>query len=150
MKLARLAGAGGDESGSILLEFALFASFWSLMLFGIFDYAMFISEAIDVQNAAVVGASWGAAAGNENAGNVMTLMASTDAYNLPNFQTNENLFYTCTAGGSPVSAGTSCASGIKPMAYITVTTSATAAPAFRFKGITTTTLHGSATFRVIN
>lgn len=150
MRLRSLVHLGRDESGSILIDFAVYSSFWVLMLLGIFDYSMFIAEAIAVQDAAVTGASWGAAAGNETAGNVMTLMATTAAQNLPNFQTSENLFYTCTAGGASVSAGSTCSSGIAPMVYITVTTSATATPAFKFAGISTTTLHGSATFRVIN
>jgi Flp pilus assembly protein TadG len=139
-----------DQRGSVLVEFALYSSFWVLMLFGIADYALFIAEAITVQNAAQTGASWGAAAGDESAGSVMTAMATTEAQGLPNFQVSETLFYTCTAGGAVVTAVTACPSGIAPMRYITVTTSATATPVLKFSGVSTMTLTGSATLRVIN
>lgn len=138
-----------DESGSALVEFAAFLSLLVLIFVGVVDYSMEIQQAMQVQEAATAGASYGAIPGNESDLTGMQTAAATAAPGVHGFSATATNLWTCTAGGASVSSGTMCTGSVTPYKYVVVKTTATVPVLLAYPGMPANlALHGSATFRV--
>jgi Flp pilus assembly protein TadG len=141
-----------SEEGSSLIEMAVILPLLILIVFSIADYAFYIQEAIQVQDAASAGAAYGTIPGNSSDTATMIELANYDATGsfsgATGFTANATNFYSCTPGGAHVAVNASCPTGA-PFHYVQVTTSLAASsilPYFATPG--TETLTGSATYRV--
>jgi len=146
MRIAR------SEQGSSLIELALILPFLLLIVFSLIDYAFYIQKAILVQDAASAAAAFGAVPGNSTNSATMIDLANYDATGsftgATGFTANATNFYTCSPGGSQVTATTSC-SGSTPYHYVQVTTSLVASNFLPIFGTPANmTLKGSAIYRV--
>ncbi len=145
-----------SEDGSILIEFAIILPIAVLMLAYMVDYALWIQKEMQYQDAASAAAAYGAMPGNARNSTTnkasMTALANYVATGSTSgaawFTVTSNEFYTCSPGGSTVTATTSCPTGA-PYHYVQVTTSATQTGLLGFRGVPTSlTLGGSAIYRV--
>jgi Flp pilus assembly protein TadG len=141
-----------QEDGSSLIELAIVLPFVMLIVFSMVDYAFFIQKAIQVQDAASAGASFGAIPGNSGNSATMIQLANFDATGsltgATGFVAKASDFYTCTPGGAQVTATYSCPTGA-PFHYVQVTTSLTATSLLAYPGVPRTqTINGSAIYRV--
>jgi Flp pilus assembly protein TadG len=165
-----------DCSGSALVEVALAAPLFLLMLTGAFELGRVAHFAIEVQNAARAGASFG----GENAGNstsvnassipYVTLAAQNDAPDLANLTVTPGTACVCetlTTGSTPtyspssgtvactdptITACTGSSSTVtyRVVSYVTVSTQATINPIFSVKALPGSyTLHGYSAMRVL-
>jgi hypothetical protein len=138
-----------DEGGSSLLEFSLFISVLILLFVGIVNYAAEIQQAMQIQEAATAGASFGVIPGNESNLSGMQQVAISAAPGVSGLTVTAANLWTCSAGGASVASTTTCSSGQTPYKYVVVTTSATVPTLLRYTGMPASlTLHGSATFEV--
>jgi len=142
-----------SEDGSILIEFSLVLTPLVLIFACMVDYALWIQKGMLVQDAASAAAAYGAMPGKASETANMTSLAnyiatgstSGAAWFTVNAPTN---FWTCTPGGSQVSATTTCPTGA-PYHYVQVTTSASPSALMGFHWVPSSlTLHGAATYRV--
>jgi Flp pilus assembly protein TadG len=140
----------GSESGQALAEFALFTPFFLVMVFGVIDLSFFLTEVMATQEAAVEGANYGSAPGNQNDDSGMqTWAAYAGSYGITLTGTpTATTFYTCTPGGTHVTATTSCSSGFGPMEYVQVTASTTLSPVLASWMFGSETYSATATYRV--
>jgi Flp pilus assembly protein TadG len=152
---------GRSEDGSILIEFALLLPPLVLMLAFMVDYALWIQKAMQIQDAAAAAAAYGAIPGKSSNTTQMTQLANYIATGSVNgaswFKVNSPAtmsFYSCTPGGTHVTATTSCPTGA-PYRYVQVTTTASPAGLLGDTFIpasivipSSMTLSGSATYRV--
>jgi Flp pilus assembly protein TadG len=137
-----------DESGQAMVEFAVCVSVMVLVFMGIVDYALEIQQAMQVQEAATAGASFGVIPGNEANLAGMQAAATSAAPGVNGFTVTAANLWTCTPGGASVTSTTLC-SGETPYKYVVVTTSATVPVTWTYPGIPANlALHGSARFRV--
>ncbi len=141
-----------SEDGSILIEFALLLPPLVLMLAYMVDYALWIQKAMQLQDAAMAAAAYGAMPGKAANTSQMTSLANYIATGSTSgaawFTVTPTNFWTCSPGGSQVTATTSCPTGA-PYHYVKVTTSATQPALLGFRGISSSlALGGSATYRV--
>jgi Flp pilus assembly protein TadG len=141
-----------SENGSILIEFAFVLPLMVLMLAYMVDYALWIQKAMQLQDAASAAAAYGAIPGNATNSTAMTQLANyivTGSANGASWLTvTATNIYTCSPGGSQVTATTSCPTGA-PYHYVTVKVSATPSSQLGYRVIPTTlSLSGAATYRV--
>lgn len=159
-----------DNSGSALVEVALAAPLFLLMITGAFELGRVAHFAIEVQNAARAGASYG----GENQGNAasttsITQAAQNDAPDLSGLTATPGTSCVCetltsgTPSYSPSSGTVSCTdptitacSGssstvtYRVVSYVTVSTQATINPIFNVAALPGSyTLHGYSAMRVL-
>ena len=137
------------NSGSVLVEFAIFASMLMLVFSGIVDYSIFLHHQMELTEAAAAGASFGIIPGNQENTAGMKAAAVAAAPDVSGLQVTASYLYTCTPGGSPVSSTSNCSNYGTPIMYVKVVTSATVPAALRWTGIASSlALGATATYRV--
>jgi Flp pilus assembly protein TadG len=140
------------DRGNALVELAVMLPGMLMTVFFISDTAIWVQRAMQVQSAAAAGAAYGAVPGNSSNHTGMVQIANYAATGSTSGATGFSAvatdFYTCSPGGSTVTATTSCSTGA-PFHYVKVTTSATVSSIVKFTGIPTTlTMPAAAIFRV--
>jgi len=136
MRLAR------SEDGSVLIEFALLLPPLVLMMAYMVDYSLWIQKAMQLQDAATDAAAYGAIPGNAtNSSTNITAMKALANYIVTGSISGATWltvtpaeFYTCSPGGSQVTATTSCPTGA-PYHYVQMTVTATPTGLLGFRGI---------------
>ncbi|HMG85221.1 MAG TPA: TadE/TadG family type IV pilus assembly protein [Terracidiphilus sp.] len=158
-----------DNSGSALVEVALAAPIFLLMVTGAFELGRVAHFAIEVQNAARAGASFGSEPGNATSTGI-TQAAANDAPDLGSLTVTPGTACICetlTTGNTPTyspSSGTiactdptivACTGSSstvtnRVVSYVTVSTQATINPVFTVKALPGSyTLHGYSEMRVL-
>ena len=139
----------GDESGSALLEFAVILSVMVFLLLGTVDYTCEILRAMQIQNAATAGATYGAVPGNEsNLTGIQSYTVALAPYVKGITATATNV-WVCSPGGTSVSSASLCTGSVTPYKYVVVTTNATIPVAMTYPGIpASTVLTATARMRV--
>lgn len=159
-----------DNSGSALVEVALAAPLFLLMIMGAFELGRVAHFAIEVQNAARSGASFGGEnQGNATSTTAITQAAQNDAPDLSNLTAAPSTSCVCetltsgTISFSPSSGTVSCSdptitacSGssstvtYRVVSYVTVSTQATLNSVFQVGALPGSyTLHGNSTMRIL-
>lgn len=138
------------ESGTALIEFALFVSVFVLVLAGVADYGIYIHHQMELSEAAAAGAAFGTLPGHQKDFTGMQTVAKITASDISGLTvplpTN---IYTCTPGGAVVTNVTTCPNYGTPIMYVQVTTSATVPAALKWTGISSSLqLGATATYRV--
>lgn len=144
------------ESGQALVETAIVAPVFFLMLMGSAELARVAYLAIEVANAAHAGAQYasqnaGTMEDNQNnaTSNGTAAAAQNDGYNVSGLSVTATPGTTCSDGTTPTTSSTalpSCASGAVYLPYITVTASAQFTPIVHIPGLPSSfTLSSSAT-----
>jgi len=138
-----------SESGQALAEFALFMPLFLVLVIGVVDTTFFLVAVMATQEAAVEGANYGSAPGNQNDDSGMQTWAQyAGSYGVTLSGTpTATTFYTCTPGGAHVAASSSC-SGFGPMEYVSVTASTNMAPVLINWMFSNKTFTATATYRV--
>jgi Flp pilus assembly protein TadG len=141
------------DSGQGLIELALTLPLLILILLGGAEFARFAWASIETANAARAGAQYGAQTNftaNDDAG--MQTAALNDGVNLPGLAATSS--HSCACSTAPTAALVctatgSCASPAIVLEYVTVGTSSTIQPLFRWPGLPATfTPRGSAIMQV--
>jgi Flp pilus assembly protein TadG len=140
------------DEGSGLIELALCLPLTLLIVFAIVNYAQWIQKAILLQDAAAAGASYGTIPGNSTNHTNMVAVANWNATGSVNgatgFTATANDFYTCSPGGSQVTATSSCPTGA-PYHYVQVNTATSVKNFIPWPGIPSTiAIKGQAIYRV--
>lgn len=161
-----------DDEGGALVEVALVASFILLpMMLGAFELGRVAHYAVEVQNAARAGASYGAENVSNAGSATVTQAAKNDAPDLSSLAVTPGSACVCetlttatnTPSYNPTSGTTSCSSSIITSCttangtttqyvinYVTVSTQATINPIFNVKGLPGSyTLNGYSALRVL-
>jgi Flp pilus assembly protein TadG len=161
-----------DERGAALVEVALVASFVLLpMMLGAFELGRVAHYAIETQNAARAGASYGAENVSNASSATVTQAAKNDAPDLTSLSVTPGSACVCetltlstnTPSYNPTTGTTNCSNSIITSCttanatttqyvinYVTVSTSATVSPLFTVPGLPTSyTLHGYSALRVL-
>ena len=141
-----------NEEGSTLIELALLLPLFVLILAGIANYAFWIEEKIQLQEAATAGAAYATIPGNSTntAGMIAAANAASPQFNTAMTVTAVNV-YSCTPGGAAVTSSATC-SGLSagPLLFAQVTTSATEYPVLTYLGMPASlTIQGYASFEVV-
>ena len=158
------------ERGSALVEVAFAAPLFFIMIAGAFEVGRVSHFAIEVQNAANAGASYGVEPGNATANASIIQAARNDAPDLGNLQATPGTACVCetlvtgsTPTYSPSSGTVACSdptiiactgsSGTvtnRSVSYVTVSTQATINPLFTFNFVPGSyTIHGYSQMRVL-
>jgi Flp pilus assembly protein TadG len=138
-----------DESGSALVEFAVFLSLLGLVFVGIVDYGLEIRQAMQVADAATAGAAFGAIPGNVKNISGMQAAAANAASGVNGFTVSAADVFTCTPGGAVVASSAVCSGYGTPIEYVQVQTSALVPSYLAHVGMPASlALKGSAMFRV--
>jgi Flp pilus assembly protein TadG len=126
------------EEGDALIELAAALPILLLIICYMVDGALWIQQGMQLQAAASAGAAYGAIPGNSGNHSTMVQLANYDATGNLNgvtgFTAAATDFYSCTPGGTTVTATTICASGA-PYHYVKVTTSYTSNGLISLPGI---------------
>ncbi len=138
-----------EESGSALIEFAAILSVMVFLLLGLADYSCEILWDMQVQNAAIAGAEYGAVPGNEsNLPGIQSYTVALAPY-VPGVAATATNVWACTPGGASVASISLCTGNLTPNKYLIVNTSATVPRMMAYPGISANaTLRGSAKVRV--
>lgn len=138
------------ERGQALIEAAVTLPLLLLILFGAVEFAMASYASIEVSNAALAGAKYGAqnaAAAGDLTG--IQNAAANDAPNITLGTTSTSHACICSNGNSSTCLPTDCP-GSTIETILTVNTQASFDPGFHFLGLPTTfTLHGRAVQKVL-
>jgi Flp pilus assembly protein TadG len=133
------------EAGQSLVEAALVAPVFFLLLMGAAELARVAYVAIEVSNAARSGAQYGAqSSGTYGDTTGIQTAASGDASNVSGVSTTSSIGYQCSDGTTVTPPSTSnggkasCASGAQPLARVVVTSSANFNPLIHIPGLPTT------------
>lgn len=140
---------GRRESGQALVEVAIVAPVFFLMLMGSAELARIAYMAIEVANAARAAAQYasqnaGTMSDNQNnnsSSNGLLTAAQTDGYNVnlaSGLTATAAIGYTCSDGSSATTSSTalpSCASGAVALPYVTVTSTAVFNPLIHIPGL---------------
>jgi Flp pilus assembly protein TadG len=138
-----------DGRGSALIEFCVLLSAMVLVFVGMVNYGWEIQQAMQVQEAATAGASYGAVPGNESDLTGMKSAATKSAPGVSGMTVTATNLWTCTAGGASVTSTTTCSGGVTPYKYVVVTTSATVSTLLNYPGLAASlALKGSASYEV--
>lgn len=144
-----------SEAGQALLEVALVAPVFFLLLIGAAEFGLLEYNAIGASNAARAAVAYGAQShisASDGAG--MQAAAANDGSNLSGLSATANNFCACsnapTTQVACSAAVTLCSPApTHPIEYVQVITTATVNPPFHLPGLPATfTLHGQATMRV--
>ena len=141
-----------SEDGSTLIELALLLPVFVLVFAGIANYAFWIEEKIQLQEAAAAGAAYATIPGNatDTAGMIAAARAASPQFNTTMTVTAVNT-YSCSPGGTAVTSSATC-SGLSagPLLFAQVTTSATEYPVLKYLGMPTSlTMQGYASYEVV-
>jgi Flp pilus assembly protein TadG len=135
--------------GSAMVELAVFLSLAVLLFMGIVDYGLELQQAMQVQEAAAAGASFGAIPGNESNLTGMKAAAASAAPNVSGLTVTATNVWTCSAGGASVASTSLCAGSVTPYKYVVVTTSANVPVLLLYAALPSAlALHGKATYQV--
>jgi Flp pilus assembly protein TadG len=138
-----------SRRGSAIIELSLLFTVILLLLLGTVDFAFVIQEAMTVSEAAYAGAQYGAISGNATNFTQMQTIATNAAKNVSGFSVTASEWCACSPGGTAVSCASTCTTYGVPIAYVQVSTSATASLLFKFTGLPLTVpLHGLCILRV--
>ncbi len=138
----------------MLVETAVVMSLMVFTFAYVADTALWIKRAIELQNAVMVGASYGTIPGSQVDTAGMKQWANYDisggnGAGTPSVTMNATSFYACTPGGSQVSFGATCSTGSAPIQYVKVTATSTVSGLLRYSIIPSSIpLTTSATYRV--
>ena len=140
------------EDGSTLVELALLLPVFILVLAGIANYAFWIEEKIQLQEAAAAGAAYATIPGNGSdvTGMIAAARAASPQFNVAMTVTAVNT-YSCSPGGAAVASTATC-SGLSagPLLFAQVKTSATEFPVLKYLGMPTSmTMQGYASYEVV-
>jgi Flp pilus assembly protein TadG len=161
-----------DDSGAALIELALLTPLFLLLIFGAFELGRVAHYAVEVENAARAGASYGGEnMGNAASSSTVIQAAQNDAPDLPSLQATPSAGCVCetlnlTSGTptfSPSTGTVSCTDATitsctgtsstvtkSVVSYVLVNTSATISPVFTVRGLPTSyTLHGYSAMRIL-
>lgn len=161
-----------DEHGGALVEVALVASFILLpMMLGAFELGRVAHYAVETQNAARAGASYGAENVSNASSTTVTQAAKNDAPDLSSLSVTPGSACVCetltiatnSPSYNPSTGTTACTNSIITSCttsnattvqyvinYVTVSTSATVSPIFSVAGLPGSyTLHGYSALRVL-
>jgi Flp pilus assembly protein TadG len=132
-----------------LVEFALFLPILAFLFIGVVDYALYLQETLQIQEAASAGAAYGTIPGNQKSLAAMQTAAQNAASGVSGFSAVATDIFTCSPGGATVTSATTCSGYGTPIEYVQVATSATVPAMLAYPGMPASlTIHGSATFRV--
>jgi len=137
------------SDGSALVEFAVCLPILSMLFVACVDYALMVQEEIQVQDAATAGAAYGAMPSNQSDLTGMQNAATNAAPGVSGFNAVASKIYSCSPGGTAVTSTTTCSGYGTPIEYVQVHTTATAPPLLAYSGISSLSLQGYATFRVM-
>jgi Flp pilus assembly protein TadG len=159
-----------DSRGQALVETAVTAPLFLLIILGAVVLGQMAHNAIEVQNAARAGSSYGSVnIGNAESANVIQA-AKNDAPDLTNLTATQGYgcvcetytYSTATSSLNPSSGTTTCGSSAitacteddniaaqSVISYVTVSTQATVTPIFSVAGIGQYTLHGYSAMRIL-
>jgi Flp pilus assembly protein TadG len=138
-----------SERGSVLIEFSLIFTILMLLVLGVIDFSLVIQQAMVVNEAAYAGAEYGAISGNSSNTAMMQTIAANSATGISGFSASATKWCACAPGGTSVACTSTCSTYGTPVAYVQVSTSATAAVLFKFTGLPVTVpLHGLCVLRV--
>lgn len=139
------------DSGQALVEAAIAAPLFFLLLMGSAELARVAYMAIEVTNAARAGVQY-ASQNERTLGDTtgMALAAQNDGYNVSGLTVSSKNAYTCADGTTSYTVSTgnlpSCTSGATAIPTVTVTTSASFQPIVHIPGLPSTfTLGANAT-----
>jgi len=144
-----------DDSGQSLVELALIAPIFFLLLLGAAEFARLAYADIEVSNAARAGVAYGAQSAttaSDVAG--IVLAATDDGSDISGLSATTTHFCSCSNAASTqvacATAPTTCsASGARVLGYVQVNTTATVNSLVHYPGLPTTfTLNGQAIMRV--
>ncbi len=121
-----------SQRGAVLIEFSLIISLLTLLVIGVVDFALVIQKAMVVNEAAYAAAQWGAAPYNSWNTSEMQTIAQTAATGVTGFSASASKWCACSPGGTAVACTSTCSNGTVLVAYVQVTTSATAPVLFRY------------------
>ena len=124
-----------EESGSALVEFAVFISVLVLIFLGVADYAFYIKAKMELQDAVASAAAYGSVPGNESNFSGMENVATSQIQGVSNPTVTATNTYACSPGGTSVTAGSLCTGNVTPYKYVVVTASATVPRSFVYPGI---------------
>ena len=137
------------EAGQSLVEAAVAAPLFFLLLMGAGELARVAYVAIEVSNAARAGAQYGAqGSGNYGDTTGISTAASNDAANVSGLTTTSTTGSICSDGTAVTTTNgqNSCASGAQPLNTVIVTSSASFDPLIHIPGLPSTiNLSSSAT-----
>ncbi len=124
-----------EESGSALVEFAVFVSVLVLIFLGVADYAFFIKAKMELQDAVASAAAYGSVPGNESNFSGMRTVATNQIQGVSGVTVTATNTYACSPGGTSVTSTTLCTGNVTPYKYVVVTASATVPRSFVYPGI---------------
>ena len=150
---AHLALLSGPERGESLAETALLLPLLTLVLLGVIDFGRAYYLSIEVTNAAYAGASYGVQNSADITG--MQNAATGDAPDVAGITASASYGCVCSQSNASTSGVANCTSpptcngaGNTTVTYVTVTTSASYTPIFKWPGFPASiSLHGSSTLR---
>jgi Flp pilus assembly protein TadG len=146
-----------QETAQSLIEFALVAPLFILVLAGIVDYSIYIHQEMELTEAAAAAATYGTIPGKQVPSRWTASIASMQSLALsmaPDVQgatAVASYFYTCTPGGAHVASTSTCTRSnyTTPLMYVTVQTSASVPAALKWVGLASSlSLGATATYRV--
>jgi Flp pilus assembly protein TadG len=118
--------ARASRKGSALIELALLFSVIMLLLLGVIDFGLVIQQSIVVNEAAYAAALYGSISSNSTSFTQMQTIATNSARGISGFAAAATKWCACSAGGTSVSCSSTCSSIGAPVAYVQVSTTATA------------------------
>jgi Flp pilus assembly protein TadG len=138
-----------DTIGQSLIELALVAPLFILLLIGAAEFGRLAYAGIEVSNAARAGVQYGAQShttASDNSG--MQLAATNDAANIAGVSATATHSCSCADGSSSTCAATDC-SASRIIEFVQVNTTATVDPLLYYPGLPHTfTMRGQAIMRV--
>jgi Flp pilus assembly protein TadG len=138
-----------ENSGNMLVEFALSSSLLFLVMFGVIDFSRIFSSACAVAGAARAGTQYGMLSpAHYNDFTGMQDAALADAGNPSGMTATASQFCACSIGGANVSCPATCSSG-NPETYIQMVVSMPYQTMFSYPGVpAVTNLTSTSTVRV--
>ncbi len=140
-----------QETGTVLIEFALICSLFILLFAGIVDYGIYIHQQMELNEAAAAAANYGTTPGNQQATANMQTLALYTAGDVSGMTATATYFYACTPGGTHIASTYVCNASFdsNPYMYVQVTTNATVPAALKWSYLSSSlVLQGQATSRV--
>jgi Flp pilus assembly protein TadG len=123
------------EDGSALIEMCLLAPLVLIAFMAATDLCFYIQRSLIINDAASVGARYGAIAGNGNDTAGMQAAAMSTANGVTGFSATATSYCTCAPAGAQVSCSTTCGSQPTPAHYVKVATNATVPVVFNLSTI---------------
>ncbi len=119
----------------MLVEFLLLIPLMALLFFGVIDFGRVYNAYICLSDAAFAGAAYGASSSQSTNYSGMETAAANDSAGLSGFASTATKYCACSPGGTSVSCATTCTGYGTPVAYVSVTTSASVPMLFHYTGV---------------